>query len=626
VPSIGDIASTDTARIQIISAQSLNTPYSTIRYYDFKVAGFQQYRSANNLLRTFNPDFFLSGISEPSAPSLLADLGTIGSPGRPMIYQVNTSPGLDFGFHSFDHLKFHPEQTLYYDVKSPLTDIYYSVGAKEEQFFSVLHTQNINELVNAGITYQRGGTVGLYAGQGSKRVNFKGFTSIRSKDNRYHLNAQVIWNELSNEQNGGIEEDGLFEDSLSLRKNNIPMNLSTASSAENQQIYSLNQSFDFGEKSVIQVNDSVTENDFVGKLRIYHNSLYEAGAIYYSDISPTSGYYDNIYYDSLVTDNHVHYQMFTNRFGIVTVDQNPDRKKGFNMGVTGVHQYIKYNRYKKDTVTYNGMIEAFVSNSTFSRFFWKISGDYSVEGINAADYRWELSLKNSNKENTENLNFSLAVQQRAPSMINYFYEGNHYKWQNTFLKQHNATAILAYTFKRHHARLGIRGDVIGRFTYYNEIGIPQQDTNEITVSSVFAMKDFNWKNFSIKSMLQYQVVTDSAVLRLPKLISSVSIFYHNFLFKKALYMQIGLDVLFSTRYYADAYTPSTQQFHIQSEKQIGNYPYLDLFVNFKINQAKFFVKAAHVNQGYIGNTYYLVPHYPRNDMALVAGISWIFYD
>ena len=542
-----------------------------------------------------------------------------------MIYRPNTKPGLDYGFHSYDHLKFHAEKTLFYDVKRPLTDIYYNVGPKEEQSISFLHTQNVNELVNFGFLYQRGGTEGSYTRQQGDYINFKAFTSLDSKNNRYHLNAQVIWNEYKKNQNGGIKADSLFEDSI-IRRDNIPVNLLAAYSSENQQVYRLTQSFDFGKTTEIQINDSTTGTEFSGKLRIYHTSQFEKGAIYYWDSSPDTAYYDSIYYDSALTDNHILHRKFTNSFGFLTLDLDSANPNAFNVGIAGMHEYIIYNRYKKDTFAYNAIIKGFFSNSSYAKFHWKISGDYTLEGINAADYRWEVKLKQTIKKKTQYLDFTMSVQQRSPAMVNYFYEGNHYRWKNTFDKQHNATTQIQYTLVKHNTRIGVRGDIIGSYTYFDETGQPMQDANEITIMSAYFVKDFNWKHFSLKNRIQYQVPSDSSTIRIPKLITSHSLYYHNYLFKKALYMQIGVDVLYSTLYYADAYAPSTQQFYLQDEKKIGDYPYLDFFVNFKINQAKFFVKAAHANQGFLLTRYYSVPHYPRNDMSLIAGIAWRFSD
>ncbi|MBL4658320.1 MAG: hypothetical protein JKX73_09990, partial [Flavobacteriales bacterium] len=554
------------------------------------------------------------------------DLGTIGSPGHSMIYQVNTKPGLNFGFHSFDHLKFQADQTLYFDVKSPFTDLYYVLGPKDEEVLSVLHTQNINPLVNAGFNYQIGGTEGVYVRQVSKRLSFKAFTSIHSKNNRYHLNAQTIWNELSNDQSGGISQDSLFEDSISITRKNIPVNLQNASSSENQQVYELNQRYDFGKTTVVHVNDSVEEISFEGKLRIYHSALLDKAALYYRDLSPDTAFYPTVLLETTGTDNKVHTRMLRNTIGFVSLDLNPLDKNRLNGGIAGVHEYIRYNRYRKDTNVYNGIVKGFVGNSMYSRFYWKFGADFTLEGINADDYRWELKTRYSNKRRSQYLDFFIAVQQRAPAMIFYSYEGNHYIWKNLFLKQHNASVALQYTIEKHHINLGVRGDVISRFVFYNEDALPEQDLSELTVYAVHLAKDFYWKHFTFKNRIQYQFTSGDATLRIPTFISSHSAYYHNFLFKKALYMQIGVDLLFSKAYYADAYSPSTQQFYLQSTKLIGNYPYLDFFINAKINQAKLFVKMSHANQGFFGKTYYSVLHYPRNDMSFIVGISWTFND
>jgi len=616
----------DTSRIKIFNEVELNGTYKNLWNYDYTITGFQQYYPSNNLLRTFNTNVFLSGVNSLRREAIIADLGSLGSPGKSMMYLPNTKSGLDFGFHSYDHYKFHPDHSVFYNVAAPLTELYYVVGPKQEQMFSVLHTQNISKLVNAGVSFQKGGTEGVYSRQEGQIVNFRAFTSIDSKNQRYHLNAQAIWSELSRNQNGGLTADSLFEDSTSIQKENVPVKLTTAQSAETQKVYKLTQSFDFGKSWEEQVNDSVTEIRFEGKFRFYHTAGFDKRTIRYGDSSPDTLFYDRILIDSFRTDNQIHMQKFTNTIGFRTLDFNPVSSNKINAGLSATYEYIEYNRLKKDSFINNTIVQGSLSNSAHANLYWNISGDYTLDGINSGDYRGEIKLKYMRKKRTQYLDYLLAVQQRAPAMINYSYEGNHFTWNNSFLKQFNASAMLQYTFVNHNARIGVRGDIIGRLIYFGEEGAPQQETNDITILSGYIMKDFNWKHFSIKNRIQYQIVSESTTLRLPTFIASGSAFYHNYLFKKALYMQIGIDVLYNSSYFADAYVPSTHQFRLQNVKEIGNYPYVDIFVNFKINQAKFFVKAAHVNQGLLPNTYYAVPHYPRNDLSLVAGVAWRFSD
>ena len=72
--------------------------------------------------------------------------------------------------------------------------------------------------------------------------------------------------------------------------------------------------------------------------------------------------------------------------------------------------------------------------------------------------------------------------------------------------------------------------------------------------------------------------------------------------------------------------PATGIFYIQNDKKIGNYPYCDIFLNFKIKQARIFIKYQHFNNGWFSTAYYDSPHYPSPESAFKLGISWYFYN
>jgi hypothetical protein len=72
--------------------------------------------------------------------------------------------------------------------------------------------------------------------------------------------------------------------------------------------------------------------------------------------------------------------------------------------------------------------------------------------------------------------------------------------------------------------------------------------------------------------------------------------------------------------------PELRAFHIQNEKQIGNYLFADFYVTLQVKTARLFFKAANLTS-YLGNyTYYLAPHYPARDARFYFGISWRFHD
>ena len=80
-----------------------------------------------------------------------------------------------------------------------------------------------------------------------------------------------------------------------------------------------------------------------------------------------------------------------------------------------------------------------------------------------------------------------------------------------------------------------------------------------------------------------------------------------------------------TSYRANAYMPATGTFHLQDGKKIGDYPLIDFFINFKVRQARIFLKWEHINSGWLDYNYYAAPGYPLADRLIRLGLQWQFY-
>ena len=63
----------------------------------------------------------------------------------------------------------------------------------------------------------------------------------------------------------------------------------------------------------------------------------------------------------------------------------------------------------------------------------------------------------------------------------------------------------------------------------------------------------------------------------------------------------------------------------ESEK-IGNYTYIDLWLNVKLKHVRFFVKYEHFNSNWNRKDYYNAIAYPSNQKMLKTGIAWTFYN
>jgi hypothetical protein len=65
---------------------------------------------------------------------------------------------------------------------------------------------------------------------------------------------------------------------------------------------------------------------------------------------------------------------------------------------------------------------------------------------------------------------------------------------------------------------------------------------------------------------------------------------------KALFLQTGVTFNYFTNYFANDYNPVIGEFFVQNNKQIGNFPNLDFFVNAKIQRTRIYIKAEHLIQ------------------------------
>ena len=91
--------------------------------------------------------------------------------------------------------------------------------------------------------------------------------------------------------------------------------------------------------------------------------------------------------------------------------------------------------------------------------------------------------------------------------------------------------------------------------------------------------------------------------------------------------QLGADVRYFTEYYAPTYSPIIGQYAVQDatyRTKLGNYPWINAYVNFKLKGVRFYLAYTHVNSS--EGWSFLVPHYPTNQRLLHFGISWSFFN
>lgn len=208
----------------------------------------------------------------------------------------------------------------------------------------------------------------------------------------------------------------------------------------------------------------------------------------------------------------------------------------------------------------------------------------------------------------------------APYLLKRFVS-NHYVWSNNFGKTQRFRVGGILDIPHTGTRVNVGYETLKNYIFFNAQGVPQQHSPAVHVFSATLQQKLHWRALHWDNEVTYQTTSNDEVLPLPAL-SLYSNLYAQFRVARVLHVQVGLDVNYYTRYYAPGYNVATGTFINQRDMKLGNFAFANVYANFKLKRARFFVQYTHVNKGIVGgNNYFSVPHYPLNPGRFSLGVS-----
>lgn len=224
------------------------------------------------------------------------------------------------------------------------------------------------------------------------------------------------------------------------------------------------------------------------------------------------------------------------------------------------------------------------------------------------------------------------ISNRLPDFYMRHYHSNHYWWDNDNMDNEFRTRVEGeLAFPKWGTTLSAGVENIKNYTYFNYEAKPVQYGSNMQVLTARLKQNFKWGILRWDNDVAWQRSSNVNILPLPDLTLYSNLYLSVKLAKKVLSLELGGDVRYFTEYYAPAYAPGIQQFHLQTNNvdervKLGGYPVVNVYANFHLKQTRFFVMMTHVNQGSGNRMSFLAPHYPINQMLLRLGVSWNFYD
>lgn len=558
-----------------------------------------------------------------------ATLGNIGQNYRSLIpYPFMRESGFDYGIHTFDHYLFQNDSVRYYKVSKTFTEVAYFQGPKKEQNFRAVFSRNIYRSLNIGFDFRVSSAPGAYLRQRTNQINFVVTAQFISKNKRYGVIANFLANRLRNYENGGIKYDSLFEQNLESNRQIIPVNLSSAQNRIKETGFFMKHYFNLSRHPKNEKDTAFYNQNRIELGRLTYSFQYNRQIQNYIDPAPDTLFYPNIFPDSTDAPDSVTIKKFINEVVWSNPSFNPKKKLRVVQLEAGLkQQYIE--------VSYHGLkkfIGQFIPHAELDfnpipSLRLQARGDYVIGDYNEGDFSIKVKLTTILGKQEKNAGIITLTGNYGLQQPGWFYEhylGKFFRWDTTWNKQGVVSGGFNYRFR--FLETGFSISRITNFIYLNDVAQPSQLLSEFGHIYIYLNGDINLWKFTFRTKLAYQSVQGTTILRLPAFMGSLGVYFTQPLFKGAATLQPGLNFFYNTAYYGDAYMPATRSFYLQDQKEIGNYLYMDFFINLKIQRARFFVAYTHFNAGFMGRSYYTTPAYPMQDGAFRFGISWRFHD
>jgi hypothetical protein len=556
-------------------------------------------------------------------------LGNIGLSYRSLLpFAFRTENGFDYGIHSLDQYLYQNDSVKYYKVYKTYSELSYVQGAKKEQNFHAVFSRNIYRTFNLGFDFHVMSAPGAYYRQKANHVNFVLTSQFFTKNKRYGMIANFTANRIKNYENGGIKYDSLFTENLESNRMVIPVNLNTAQTRIRESGFFIKNYFDLTRHPGNEKDTTLGSKKRLELGRLTYSFQYNRQIQNFLDNQPDSGFFPPPILDTVNTFDSLTIKKIINDVVWSNPSFNPGMKpRVFHLEAGIRQQYTEVFLHGTQHYFQQFIPHAEIVFTPFSNLKLEARGDYVIGDYNETDMSLRVKLSTilgSREKNGGTISITGRYILQEPGWFYTHYTGNSFRWDTTWSKQGFITGGFNYFFR--FFETGFNISRITNFVYLDSSSKPKQFQPEFGYLHCYLNGTLDIWRFKFKAQLTYQTVQGTTILRLPVFIGNLAVYYTQPLFKGAATFQPGLNFFYNTSYYADSYNPAIRSFYLQDKQEIGNYLYMDVFINLKIQRARFFLTYTHFNASFMTQTYFTTPAYPMQDGAFKFGVAWRFHD
>ncbi len=531
------------------------------------------------------------------------------------------------------------DDVLYYQVPTPLTELYFKTTFEQGQQLDAFFTVNTSPRLNLSIAYKGVRSLGKYQHALTSSGNFRATANYTTKNDRYNIRTHFVAQDLLNEENGGLSEEGLDqylavgdferdEDEFSDR-GSIDVNFENAESILLGKRFYLDHQY-----AILKKTDSTTTGLSLGHIMDLSDKSFQ-----FDQTVPATEFFGESYESGVVFDK-VALEDFSNQVFIDIKNKwlgdlrilakSSNYNYGYNtilnqVDITTGDQTNITNRIQGDIYAVGGEYKNLYKGfQLYADGLTIVEGDFTGNYFNAgAGY---------NLNQKYELDATISASSVAPNYNFLLYQSDYvnYNWQNDFAN--TETKKLQVNFKADKiAKIEASYTTIDNYAFFEKnedsITIPSQYDQSIDVLKVKFTQGVKFWKFGLDNTVMYQSVTGGdQVYNVPEIVTRNSLYYQDHWFKNnALFLQTGVTFRYFTAYNADAYDPVLSEFYVQNDQEIGGFPQVDLFLNAKVRQTRIFFRVENFGEAFSQNNEFSAPGYAPRDAVIRFGFVWNFF-
>jgi hypothetical protein len=547
-------------------------------------------------------------------------LGNIGSAARPLLYTPERRLGFQTGVDAFNLYKLKPEQLHFSKALRSFSDVFFSQGRNQnENLVRARFCRNFDKGAAFSLDYKTFNYLGQFVYQQAKH-NALSIGLYVPFGKRYEAFLVLTNNIVRQQENGGIVTDtvfgsGQFQGPAAAA---VWLGEKKAFTRQADQILQLSQYL------------RLLGNTEKRALRLGHSFRYETAQYKFTDAAPKA---DTLFLGDFVTDTRgvrVYFDVkrWENHVFLSTFRSKEQGKPSdwFQVGLR--HAFVLLDQEPLALRRINNVFATADAGLRLSDRLL-VRGDAALgllRDIGEYQLQADLTLRLGP---LGTLQGGIHSQRYSPTLMqNRLFVTGLPLWNNNFNKPVESSLWGTYSLPR----LGFEGTaktyVANNYIYFDQTGRPAQTATALPVLQIILKENLRVGPVHLDNTIALQQSNRlDEVLRLPGWFSKNSLYFSGKVFRKNMHLNAGVDFRVNAAFRPDAWQPVTWQWNLQDTVTQKPYPQLDIFVAFKVQNFRFFLRYDNFNTVFDkSKVFYQTAGHPLQFGALRLGIRWRFLD